>query len=96
VLEAVAACFDIFLEAPEPGRSTAVQTRLNELRVGDLLAEDVFTTEGTLLVPTGSEITPPLIHKLRNFARLGALGETLLIRRQAAEPQTSTLEQLLV
>lgn len=80
VLEAIAACFDIFIEGGEPEPAHLVMVRMAELRVGNVLGEDVTTRDGTLIVPAGSRVTPPLLEKLRNFSELSALREPIMVR----------------
>ncbi len=38
------------------------------LRVGMIIAADVMTKNGTLLIARGHEVTPGLVHRLENFA----------------------------
>ena len=80
VLEAVAACFDIYLDAPEADLSSSVATKVADLSLGSILVEDVRTKDGTLLVTGNTRITAPLLEKLRNFAELSALQEPILTR----------------
>lgn len=79
VLEAVAACFDIYLDKVETETSRRESVRISELKVSSILAEDITTLEGALIVPSGTQITPPLLQKLRNFAELAALKEPIFI-----------------
>ena len=79
VLEAVAACFDIYLDKVETETSRRESVRISELKVSSVLAEDITTLEGALIVPSGTQITPPLLQKLRNFAELAALKEPIFI-----------------
>jgi response regulator RpfG family c-di-GMP phosphodiesterase len=80
VLEAVAACFDIYLDKGEPETFRTELVRVSELAVGRVLAEDIVTREGTLIVPSGTQVTPPLLQKLRNFSELSTLAEPIVIR----------------
>lgn len=80
VLEAVAACFDIYLEEQDVGAVPTSEVRVSELTVGALLVHDVMTSEGTLIVTGGTRVTPALLEKLRNFAELSGLVEPLVIR----------------
>ena len=54
--------------------------RVAEINVNTVLAQDISTREGALVVPAGTLITPPLLQKLRNFSELGALDEPIAIR----------------
>jgi response regulator RpfG family c-di-GMP phosphodiesterase len=79
VLQAIAARFDIFLghpsDTPEPKAITFA-----ELQVGNILAGDIKTREGTLLVTSGNTISALLLQKLRNFAELSGIHEPILIQ----------------
>jgi anthranilate phosphoribosyltransferase len=62
------------------GKVSDLGVRMAELRVGNVLGEDVTTRDGTLIVPAGSRVTPPLLEKLRNFSELSALREPIMVR----------------
>ena len=51
----------------------------SELRPGDVLAEDVQTKENILIVSAGYKISPMLLERLRNFARLSGVREPIFI-----------------
>lgn len=75
VLEAVASCFDIYLaEASEPR-----QIPFSELRVGHIITTDILTTEGTLVVASGAQISPALMRKLHNFSEISGLQEPISV-----------------
>lgn len=82
VLEAVAACFDVFLESTEPEPYHSEKVRVSALTIGSVLAEDVQTRDGTLIVTANTRVTAPLIEKLRNFSELSALQEPIIVRMQ--------------
>jgi response regulator RpfG family c-di-GMP phosphodiesterase len=73
VLKALAA---IIAEARRGGRMR--QVRLPQLEVGMILADDMITTAGQMLVPRGFTVTPGLIERLRNF-RPGVVREPFKI-----------------
>ena len=79
VLEAVAAVFDISLERDTPAESPSRPVGIKELRVGWTLAAEARTRDGMLIVPAGTQISPMLMEKLRNFAELGDLEEPVLV-----------------
>jgi hypothetical protein len=79
VIEAVAACFDIFLESQNAGQSTGIP--FSSLTVGDVLSADLRTLEGTLLVTKGNKISQLLIEKLRNFAELSGIQEPVYVQK---------------
>lgn len=80
VLEAVAACFDIYLDSLDYDPTSVAPARLADLKVGNILAEEVRTKDGTLLVTENTRVTPPLLEKLRNFSEISVLREPFLIR----------------
>jgi response regulator RpfG family c-di-GMP phosphodiesterase len=80
VLEALAACFDVYIEDKDGEQSRTASVRVNDLIVGNVLADDVKTVEGSLIVTAGSQVTQPLLQKLRNFAELGGLKEPITIK----------------
>ncbi|MBX3745119.1 MAG: response regulator [Verrucomicrobiae bacterium] len=79
VLEAMARCF----HAPLPTEATGpVETRLLRLRdlePGQVLATQVETQDGTLLVPAGRTLTPVIIEKIRNFATIAGIREPIAV-----------------
>jgi response regulator RpfG family c-di-GMP phosphodiesterase len=79
VLEAVAAVFDICLERATPAESPSRPVGIKELRIGSILAAAAHTQDGMLIVPAGTQISPMLMEKLRNFAELGDLEEPILV-----------------
>ena len=61
---------------------------IREIGVRDLtthmiLAEDVITTDGTLLVSKGQEVTSSLCQRLRNFAKARKIQEPMRVLMQA-------------
>ena len=69
--------FEIALEIQEIG--------IKDLTTRMIVAVDVTSTDGTLLVSKGQEVTPSLRQRLRNFAQNGKLQEPLhiLVRADA-------------
>lgn len=78
VLDAVASCFDIYVEPSEERSRRSLQ--LSELAIGSTLAQDVLTSDGTLLVLAGTRVTDPLIEKLKNFAEVSGIREPIYVR----------------
>jgi CheY-like chemotaxis protein len=62
VLAALAACFEVTTQ-DEPVKEVA----LRSVRVGMVLAEDVRTSKGTLLVARGYEVTESFMERVRNI-----------------------------
>jgi hypothetical protein len=83
MLEAAAAVFNVYLECARPMESPPRAVGIKELRVGWTLAAEARTRDGMLIVPLGTQISPILMEKLRNFAELGELEEPLLVTRAA-------------
>jgi len=75
VLEAVAAVLERATPAESPSRPVGIK----ELRIGSILAAAAHTQDGMLIVPAGTQISPMLMEKLRNFAELGDLEEPILV-----------------
>jgi response regulator RpfG family c-di-GMP phosphodiesterase len=80
VLEALASCFDVYIVDKDGEQARTASVRVNDLIVGNILAADLETMEGALIVTAGSQVTQPLLQKLRNFAELGALQEPITIK----------------
>jgi response regulator RpfG family c-di-GMP phosphodiesterase len=78
VLEAVAACFDIYIETKKEAGTRPIT--FSELAVSHILAADLRTVEGTLLVTKGIKISPLVLQKLRNFADLTGIQEPLYVQ----------------
>ena len=53
---------------------------LRDLKPGARLASDVKTREGVLIIAAGAAVTPLLLERLRNFARIAGIAEPLMIR----------------
>ncbi len=79
VLESVAAVFDICLDRAAPAETQSRPVVIKDLRIGWTLAAEARTQDGRLIVPAGTQISPMLIEKLRNFAELGELEEPMLV-----------------
>jgi response regulator RpfG family c-di-GMP phosphodiesterase len=79
VLDAVAAVFDVSLDRAAPVEPLPRSVGIKELRVGWTLAAEARTREGMMIVPAGTQISPILMAKLRNFAELRALEEPLKV-----------------
>ena len=78
VLEFVGSAFDIFVPNAAKGYDAGRPIMFSELRVGQMLMSDVLTHDDTKIVMAGTEVTPVLLEKLRNFASLSGLKEPIL------------------
>lgn len=72
----------------EPFEIQAV--RAEELRTRMIVAEDVTTVDGTLLVSKGQEVTPALRQRLRNFERNGRLEDPIRVLVRAVSDSRVT------
>lgn len=82
VLEAIAACFDVYLGTAEPDCNGTVPVHVSDLTVGRTLAEDVLTGDGTLVVLGETIISDALLQKLKNFHDVIGLKEPLFLKKQ--------------
>jgi HD-GYP domain-containing protein (c-di-GMP phosphodiesterase class II) len=53
--------------------------KIEELKEGMIIAEDVFTIDGRLLIRQGYEVSAPLIEKLKNFAKTIGVEEPIKV-----------------
>lgn len=77
VLDAVATCFEITPIEPANTIVLPLTVSFAELRVGHVLASDIVTKDGILIVAAGNHITQPLIQRLRNFASFSGIKEPI-------------------
>ncbi len=77
VLEAVAACYDIFVEKEQ--QEVQRNIGFSELAVGHVLVRDLVTAEGTLLLKEGTRISPPVLQKLRNFSQITGIKQPISV-----------------
>ena len=78
VLQAMAAVFDVCVN-PEIPAGAGLSIAWKELRVGHRLLSNVLTADGTLIVPSGTEVSQAVMGKLRNFAELSGIQEPILV-----------------
>jgi len=64
--------------APPPIRFKAVALR--ELRAGAILNSELRTSDGTLIVTAGAEVSAALLEKLNNFSQIFGIREPISIR----------------
>ena len=79
VLAAVAAAFDVVVAERAPTATAVREIPLKELRVSDILADKIETLEGVMVVGAGTQVTPMLLEKLRNFAAVNGLREPIRV-----------------
>ena len=81
VLDAAFVCFDIYLPESAAGEGSTDALTLDELRIGQILAVQVETTDGMVIAGAGTQITQMVLEKLKNFAQLGSIKEPILVRK---------------
>jgi HD-GYP domain-containing protein (c-di-GMP phosphodiesterase class II) len=81
VLQAAAAVFDVRFKHAPPAETESRPVGIRNLRIGWILAAEARTRDGLLIVPAGTQISPMLMERLRNFAELGDLKQPMLVAR---------------
>ena len=79
VLAAAVHCFGGAANAGEEGTENRA-VLLAELTVGQVLAADVETVDGMLIVPAGQAVTGTLLGRLQNFATLSGIRQPILVQ----------------
>jgi response regulator RpfG family c-di-GMP phosphodiesterase len=80
VLDSAFACFDVYLQQSSAAQPIIRPHSLRELSVGQVLAANVETTDGILVVSAGTELTSIVLQRLRNFAVLNPVKEPIYVR----------------
>jgi HD-GYP domain-containing protein (c-di-GMP phosphodiesterase class II) len=62
-------------------RSTAAETRISALQMGDILLSNVETLDDRLLIKAGEVVTEPLLVRLSVYAKLVGIREPVKVRR---------------
>ncbi len=84
VLEATAVTFVSPMEAQHQVEVPAVAVSVRGLKVGQLLASDVYTADGKLLISAGHRISEALLERIRNFAEVTGIREPLYVEMTSA------------
>jgi response regulator RpfG family c-di-GMP phosphodiesterase len=79
VLGAASRQFDVALGAHPRASGEPKPVRIDELRVGHVLAQDLRTPEGLLIVAANTRLTSMLLTKLLNFSTMETIENTLLV-----------------
>jgi response regulator RpfG family c-di-GMP phosphodiesterase len=83
VLSAVGACFDVCptptAPASAPAQPSGAPITVKEIKPGQVLARDVETIDGMMIVAADTALTPLMLQRLRNFAQLGNLKQPLWV-----------------
>ena len=64
---------------------------VEDIKAGMVLAEDVITNQGTMLISSGHEISTSLYLRLRNFAEAGILAKTIKVLIPTEKQQTAAV-----
>jgi len=86
VLDATFACFDIYL--PVPTATSGKPVELKDLQTGQTLLREVRTVDDLLIVSAGTQVTPLLLQRLRNFAQSSGIKEPVYVK-EATRPQAT-------
>lgn len=77
---------DVSLSDPKKnGLAEPEAMRIDQIKCGQVLAEDLRTRTGLLLMAANTKLTPMFLAKLLNFATLHAIDDTLLVYAGADE-----------
>lgn len=68
--------------------SAAHAVKLTELSLGMVIARDVVSVDGALLVGRGAPVSPTLAARLRNFRAADTIGATVMVDDAAPPPAT--------
>ncbi|BDI30962.1 response regulator receiver modulated metal-depenent phosphohydrolase [Capsulimonas corticalis] len=77
IIEACTFCLHVDTETEERVPSRMVMVA--ELRLGQKLASDIYTCDGTLLISSGHKISETLLEKIRNFMGISGIQEPIEI-----------------
>jgi len=81
VLEAVFACVEIWPASAAPAKPLQVRClSVTDLQVGHVLNKNIETPDGILIVSAGTILTAMMLQKLRNFAQLGSLKQSIFVQ----------------
>lgn len=80
VLQSAAACFDVYLQKAGTTQPLIRSCSLDDLITGQVLASDVETEEGILVLKSGTELTPIVLQRLRNFAQINRIRQPLYVQ----------------
>ena len=75
---------------PDAAAGTPRAVTLGQLQPGDLLAADVATVEGQLVLAEGHEVSAVLLQKLRNLHKLRPLKQPVLVLSAGTPPEDET------
>ena len=79
VLAAASRCFDVWLGIPDEKRPPPQLMRIEDLRASHVLAQDIRTKDGSLIMAADTKLSPTILEKLVNFQALGTIDGTILV-----------------
>lgn len=85
ILQGAISCFALIRDQQAAVKKHVIHCSVNELRLGYILASDVETDDGTLLISSGHRITETLLEKIKNFVEVVGVKEPLLIEEPDEE-----------
>jgi response regulator RpfG family c-di-GMP phosphodiesterase len=80
VLASVSLWCDVAIGAAAGGSDEARSMAIEDLRIGHILAQDLRTPDGLLIMAANTRFTSMLLVKLRNFRTLYSIDDSLLVR----------------
>ena len=83
VLEAIAALPDEDSSEGEASSVKVLEVPVADLHIGDVLAADLQTVDGRLLIATGNEVTQVVMARLGNYAKVVEIQQPVRIMRRA-------------
>lgn len=86
VLDGALSCFDPQTQSVVPPEVPPVPVTFKQLRVGQVLASNIETPDGSLIVCAGNEVSQMLLERLRNFAATAGIKEPIYVQ---APPKTT-------
>ena len=80
VLGKIVSCFFDSNEGGETASLAVQSLRVGELKVDQVLASNIFTREGKLLLSAGQRLTDIHLQRLRNYAKLEGIREPIFVQ----------------
>jgi response regulator RpfG family c-di-GMP phosphodiesterase len=81
VLDSVFNCLNSQASSKNDANHGPIAIGLHELQIKHVLAANIVTAEGMLLISTGTEISRMMLEKLRNLAQLNVIKEPIYVAR---------------
>ena len=81
VLAAASRCFEVWLGVADEKRPPPQPMRIDDRRSCPVLAQDIRTKDGNLILAADTKLSPTILEKLVNFQTLGTIDGTILVHR---------------